>query len=498
MNLYSQTEHYSTSDNVQVSESLKSSGQNLICLSLDKKSIYLLNEGIIPNLKLITDSIFRGVSKLWVIKRHHQDLCHEYLVMSSENSTLVFKLEEYTLVDVTNILNIDRNVSTKTAFNLKNSSYFVNVTAKNVIVLDLSKIDSVDCEIVKFEFNNIEDPWDLAYHHEFHLFCFSQKTKTIDIFQLKSRARDANLVAPIGKIAIKNLGIPEHEFTSFIGRVSDTEFEIVLASVTGYIYQFVTDLSFNIKAKSIIDVGETVESMEAIKTESLLELYAGTRYGALIHVNFKNLSFSKIDQVGNSPIKLLKLLNNTLMAHCHGASILIREDSKECIKRRIINWGSETAVELVYGLGKTFVAGIKDDNLVLMTVPLVSENTMSKRVLFYNSKFTAFLVIKTGKWLIGCTNVQEKKNYLKLFDCNGIETNSIDWGSDEIISLLPIDFHQKSVVVVSVTRDKLRSKMEIIDIESIKIETRSEYVFEGVINKIKISGRYKSIITSLS
>ena len=498
MNLYSQTEHYSTSDNVQVSESLKSSGQNLICLSLDKKSIYLLNEGIIPNLKLITDSIFRGVSKLWVIKRHHQDLCDEYLIMSSENSTLVFKLEEYTLVDVTNILNIDRNVSTKTAFNLKNSSYFVNVTAKNVIVLDLSKIDSVDCEIVKFEFNNIEDPWDLAYHHEFHLFCFSQKTKTIDIFQLRSRARDANLVATIGKIAIENLGIAEHEFTSFIGRVSDTEFEIVLASVTGYIYQFVTNLSFNIKAKSIIDIGETVESMEAIKTESLLELYAGTRYGALLHVNFKNLSFSKIDQVGNSPIKLLKLLNNTLMAHCHGASILIREDSKECIKRRIINWGSETAVELVYGLGKTFVAGIKDDNLVLMTVPLVSENTMSKRVLFYNSKFTAFLVIKTGKWLIGCTNVQEKKNYLKLFDCNGIETNSIDWGSDEIISLLPIDFHQKSVVVVSVTRDKLRSKMEIIDIESIKIETRSEYVFEGVINKIKISGRYKSIITSLS
>lgn len=497
MILYSQTEHYSTSGNVQVSESLTSSGNNLVCLSLDKKSIYLLNEGIIPNLKLLTDSIFRGISNLWVIKRHHQDLCHEYLIMSSENSTLVFKLEEYTLVDVTNILNINRTVSTKIAFNLKNSSYYINVTAKKVIILDLSKIDSVDYGIVKFEFNNIEDPWELACHHEFHLFCFSQKTKTIHIFQLKPRVRDVNLVAPIGKIAIKNLEIVDTEYTSFICRVSDTEFEIVLASVSGCIYKFVTDLSFNLKAKSIIDIGETVESMEAIKTESLLELYAGTRYGALLHVKFNNLSFSKIDQVGNSPIKLLKLLNNTLMAYCHGASILIRADSKECIKRRIIDWGSEAAVELVYGLGKTFIAGIKDDNLVLLTVPLVSENTMSKRVLFYNSIFTAFLAIKAGKWLIGCTNIQEKKNYLKLFDYNGIETNSIDWGSDEIISLLPVDFHHKSVVVVSVTRDKLRSKMEIVDIESIKIETRSEYVFEGAINKIKISGGYKSLITIL-
>jgi hypothetical protein len=498
MNLYSQTESYSLSSSIQVSESLKPHGQNLICLSLDRANIFSLTEGITPNLKLLTDSFFRGFSKLWVIKRHSLDLCHEYLIMSSVNSTLVFKLEEYTLVDVTNILNIDRNVSTKIAFNLKNSSYFVHVTVKNIMMLDLSKIDSVDCELVKFEFNNTEGAWDLAYHHEFHLFCYSRKTKTIDLFHLKSRARDTNLVSPLGKIYIENLGISEQEFTSFIVRASDTEFEIVFAAVTGSIYKFTIDLSFNIKTKCIIEIGETVESIEVIKPESLLELYIGTRYGTLMHLNFKNMSFSKVDQVGYSPIKIFKLLNNTLMAHCHNASVLINEDSKECIKRRILNWGCEAAVELVYGLGKTFIAGIKDDNLVLMTVPLVSENTMSKRLIFYNSKFTAFLAIKTGKWLIGGAHIQEKKNYLKLFDCNGVEINSIDWGSDEIINLLPIGLHHKSTVVVSVTRDKLQSKIEIVDIESIRIETRSEYVHEGAINKIKISDRYKSYINFFS
>lgn len=493
MILHSQTENFSSSAKILISEDQISFGQNLICLSLDKTNIYLLSGGILPNVKLLTDSLFRGISKLWVIKRHHQDLCHEYLIMSSESSTHVFKLEEYTLVDVTNILNIDRNVSTKIAFNLKNSSYFVNVTAKNIRVLDLSKIDSVDYEMVKFEFNNICASWDLVYHYEYYLFCFSQKIKTIDVFQLKGRARDTNLVAPLGKIVVDNLGIVGQEFTSFIGRASDSGFEIVLVSVNGCISYFATDLSFNVKTKYFVYIDETAESIEPVKPESLLELYVGTRSGALMHVSFKNMSFSKVDQVGHSPIKLLKLLNNTFMAYCCSASILIREDAKECIKRRLINWWCETAVELVYGLGKTFIAGIKEDNLVLMTVPLVSENTMSKRVLFYNSKFTAFIAIKSGKWLIGCNNNQEKKNYLKLLDTNGLETNSIDWGSDEIIDILPIDLHHNSVIVVSVTRDKLQSKMEVFDIESMKMETRSEYVFEGAINKIKISDRYKSL-----
>ena len=494
MSLYSQTQTYSSCINIQVSENILPFEQNLICLSLDKSNIYLLNEGIIPNLKLLTDSIFKGISKLWVIKRHHQDLCHEYLIMSSENSTYAFKLEEYTLVDVTNILNIDRNASSKIAFNLKNSSYFVCVTANNILMLDLSKVDSVDGKIVKFEYSNTEGEWEMAYHFENYLFCFSQKAKTIEVFQLKSRTRDINLVFSLGKIDIAKFEWFGQELTAFIGRASESEFELVLSSVSGYLLHFTTDLSLNVKMKHIVNMGETVESIAAIEPGSLLELYIGTRYGALMHVNFKNLSFLIVDQVGNSPVKLMKLLNDTLMSYCHNSSILIRHDSKEFMKRRLVDWGCETAIELVYGLGKTYIAGIKDDSLILMTVPLVSENTMSKRVLFYDSKFNAFLAMKTCKWLIGCTDINAKKSYLKAFDFYGIETNSIDWGS-EIIDILSIDSNHDYVIVVSVTRDKLQSKMEIVDVESTRLETRSEYVFEGLINKTKILGRYKSFIT---
>lgn len=489
MTLYSEIETYGISSYIQDSKSLKSNGQSLICLSLNKKNIYSLNRGIIPNLKLITDSVFRGISKLWVMKRHHQDLCHEYLVMSSENSTLVFKLEDYVLSDVTNILNIDRNTSTKAVFNLKNSSCAVHVTAKTILILDLSKIDSVGCEVIKFQFNNYKGPWDLVYHHEFYLFCFSQRTNTIDIFQLKNRTRDANLVAPFGTISLETLGIYEQEFTSFIGKISDREFEIVLSSVSGYVHQFIFDLELNIKSKSAVNIGKTCESIENIKIDSSMEIYIGTRSGELFQVCFKNLSVSKIEQIGNSPIKLLKLFNNTLMAYSHDSSILLRQDSKECIKRQIGNWGCEAAVELVYGFGKTYIAGIKDESLYLIYVPVVSENTLSKRPLFSDSSFSAFLYSKTGKWLLACTNIQEKKNFVKLFDSNGTENSSIDRGSDEIMQFLSIDSLQNTFIIVSITRDRLRSKIEMIDIESLRIETISEYICDGPINKIKISGR---------
>lgn len=442
-----------------------------------------------PNHKLLTDSLFRGISNIWVIKNHHQDICHEYLIMSSSNFTVIFKLEDYTLIDITNIFNIDRRSSTISAYNLKSSSYFVHVTAKNILVLDLSKVDSVACELVKFEFLNMAKPWNIVSQHNFHLFCFSQEDKSIHVFQLRNRARDGNPLSLIGQIHFENLGIYGEEISSFVAKASEIAFELVLATVSGYVYRFVIDPTFHLQKSSAVFIGKTAESIESVKMDNADEIFIGTRSGELLQVNFGELYCLTIDQVGTSPLKLLKLFNDTLMAYSQSDSILLKENSKECIKRRIIECGWVTSVELVYGIGKTFVAGIKDDSLYMITVPIVSENMMSKRLLVHGPKFTSFLSLTTGKWLLGCTNIQEKKNFIKLFDSNGIEASSIDRVSDEIISILPIDSKQNTIIVVSVTRDRTQSKIEMIDVESCKIDPKNEYVFDGAISKIKISDR---------
>lgn len=481
----SRIESFSVSNEIHSSKNNIDNQKNLICLSLEKNIIYSLTNGIIPRLNFITDSIFRGISKIWAIKRHHQDVCHEYLLLSAHNSTIILKLEEFALVDVTNVMNIEKNVSTKSAFNLKNSGHFVHVTTDKITLFDLSKIDSAGAGFVLSEYINQDDEWDIVSNCDHHLICYSKASKSINIFLLKHRPRDINLVVPIAEVLIEDMQI-KSEISSIYAQISDAHICMFLGCISGHIHRVVFDHSCNIIDYKSIYIDSPIESMELYSNYNSFKIYVGTRYGVLYLVDFQDLSFFKLEQLGIAPVKITKFIDGTLMSFNFDSSFLLKENDKECIKRKILNWASETAVELIYRLGKVYIAGIKDDALFLMTIPPISKNSLSKQMLISGSKISSFSALKSGKWIISCNNLIDKKVFIKCFDSNGSELCSHDQGFNESICILTIDDGQKLFLVASTTKDKMQSKFEILSFESNKLEIKNEYVFEGAVSKVKL------------
>lgn len=463
--------------------------QSLVCLSSDAKYIHVLDKGVVPRYKFVTDPIFKGISKLWAIKCHYQETIHDFVFMSSENSTLAFKMGEYLLTDVTNVLNLDKKISTKSVYNLKNSGFLVLVTPRKITIADLSKVDSADNEFTKFEYENSKENWDLVCHHDLFLFCFSQRSNLLSVFSIKNRPRDLNLVVLIQEIDISTFGVVDTEISCILAQSSDSGINIYMSSITGHIYRISLDFSCNLIRRDVIYVSEIIEDMLFTKSEFSSEIYAGTRLGVLLLVNFDSSIVTRIEKLSSSPIKLSQLCNNTLLAYGHDSSTLIGENYKECIRRKVANWHCDCAIEFVYRFAESYVVGIKEDSFFIMSIPSLSENILSKRTLFHNAKISAFLVLSSCKWIIGYTNSQEKKNYATLFDSNGSEISSLDQGSDEIIRILSVNDSSEIVLIASVTKDQLQSKFNLVNIEASKFEAKNEYICSGSITNVKISGR---------
>ena len=453
-----------------------------------------MDKGVVPRYKFITDPVFKGISKLWAIKSHYQETVNEFVFMSSESSTFAFKMGEYLLTDVTSIMSIDKNIPTRTVYNLKNSGFLVVVTPRKISVADLSKIDSADYEFVRSEYQNIKENWDLVCHHDLHLFCFSQEANVLSVFLVKNRPRDLNIVVLMQEIDVSSLGIVNNEISCLLAYSSDSVIYIFMASISGHIYRISFDLSFNLIGKDSSYVGEVVEDMSFSKTEPSAGLYAGTRTGELILINFDPSAVMKIDKLSSAPLKLSQLCNNTLLAYNYNSSILIGENRKECIRRKIANWNCDCAIEFVYRFAESYVVGIKEDSLFIMSIPPLSENTLSKRTLFQDTKISAFLFLCSRKWILGFFNFQDKKNYLALFDANGSEICSLEQGTDEIIGILLVDDANQVFLTASTTKDQFQSKINLVNIYSSKLEARNEYICSGSIENIKVSGRYNQIV----
>lgn len=485
-----QIECFSTFKSIQAVDGLITGSRSLICLSSDSKYVHVLDKGVVPRYKFITDPIFKGISNLWAIKSHYQETIDEFVFMSSESSTNVFKMGDSLLTDVTSIMNIDKNTPTKLVYNLKNSGFIVRVTPGKITVADLSKVDSADHEFIKFEYKNIRDNWDLVYHHDLYLFCFSQETKVFSIFLMKNRPRDFNIVALVKEFDINSFGISNTEISCLLASSSDSGIVIVMASISGHVYRISLDLSYNFLRSESIFIGEIVEDMLFPKAESSSEVYLGTRSGNFVLIDFNTSVLMRIEKLSPAPVKLSQLCNKTLLAYNHDSSILIGENQKECIRRSIANWSCDCAIEFVYKFAESYVVGIKEDSLFIMSIPPLSENSLSKRTLFNSAKISAFLFNNSKKWILGSYTFQDKKNYVTLFDSSGSEVSSMEQGADEIVGILPFDDANQMVLIVSVTKDRSQSKINMINTDS-KLEAKNEYICSGSIEKVKFSERYE-------
>ena len=310
---------------------------------------------------------------------------------------------------------------------------------------------------------------------------------------MKNRPRDLTFVVPVKEIDITSLGFITAEISCIIANSSEFDIYLFMASISGHIYRIYFDSSCNLIRRDSLFIGEVIEDMSISKSEDTSELYAGTRSGNLLLANLDSSTVIRIEQLSFSPIKLTLLSNQTLMAYGHDSSTLVGENFKECFRQKIANWNCDCAIEFVYRFAESYIVGIKEDSLFIMSIPSLSENTLSKRTLFHNARISAFLSLMSCKWLLGFLNSQDKKNYLTLYDSNGTEISSLEYGSEEIIRILPVNDTNQIVLVVSITKDQFQSKLNFVNIDSSKLEAKNEYICTGSIKNVKISGRYDQI-----
>lgn len=494
--IFSHVESMGTFEQVQTSSAIIPEHQSLLCLSLQKNSIYSLTEGVNTRQKYVSDAIFRGITKIWALKNHHLDHCHKYLVLSSESVTLAFNIEDSSLTDVTSLLSVDRNMGTKCFFNLHASSFALHATKERIKVIDLSKIDSANDELVKFEYKNLKEPWDLVVSHNFHLFCVSQLSRSITGFRLKNRPRDVELISPINELSFTDLGIQFDEISVLAISAFDDFINLFICTISGNILKISLDSVCNILSKESIRIGSIVESIEVFRIASDCEIcFLGTRSGELLKITFENNSNFEIETeiVDILPIKLMTCKNDSILAYSCNSAILLTELTKNCIKQKVLDWKCEIAIELIHKPGESYISGIKDDSLIFLSTPPFSEGKFSKLLLFYGTTISSFLHLKSKYWLLGhYNNIRDKKNYLSIFSPSGVLINSIDQGSDEVLLLLSNPVSENQIIISILTTDKdkdkdrmIHSKIQIVGLEADKLEIKNEYICEGSISKAK-------------
>ena len=123
--------------------------------------------------------------------------------LSSKNLTIVLQINELTLCDITSIMNVNRNIETIFAYNVPLTSLVLFSTANRISIFDLSKIDSVSDDAIRYEFNNNCSPWDFVDAHNLVLSTYSNQSQTVSLFHLNNRPRDIDLVVHFADISLE-------------------------------------------------------------------------------------------------------------------------------------------------------------------------------------------------------------------------------------------------------------------------------------------------------
>jgi len=436
----------------------------------------------------MSEPIFRGVSKIFALKKHQLDNCHSHLVLSSKDLTLIFAISESSLNDITYIFDFNRNQETKLAYNIPLTSYVLFSTASLMTILDLSKIDSISGEPTKNENVNKGYPWDFVDAHNLVLCAVSSLSQCIFVFHLRNRPRDIDLIVPISEISLEKFDL-SRGISSFRIYVTETEIKIFLSTYSGEIIYLLTNMFGELITSQAYFLGQTVESMVISKFDPInFSIFLGTRSGNLI--NFKFDSTPTKLNISSGPVKLANCADGSLLAYSFDSAVIIAQNDLEFSKRRIFDWNFEAIVEIIYQPGKTYFCGISDDCLHYISIPPLTENFLAKNTIFYGKSISSFVLLKSGYWIIAKSNSIDNSASIGMFNSMGSEVVSLVESCDEVIHISPLNESELFILAVLVVKDKRYSKLQILEVGPGLINIATEFVCDGFIDLIKCRNKY--------
>lgn len=475
---------------------LGSKAESLFCISQDKKCIYSVVNGKFLKSFYFSDAIFKGFTKIWCLKKHFLDANHAFILLSSPLTTTFLNIEDFLVSDITNLLGgIEQFGEILWAFNVHSTSYLIIVFTSKIIVLDLSKMDSITENLLKFDLsstNNIK--WNLSCSTRSHLICLSNSSRCLEIFSLKNRPRprDNDMIAKISEVKFLDLDIFD-EITAITVHSTESECLLALGSVSGVMYCIIFDSNVCLKSVKSVNINVVANSISFSDKNSELCLVIGTRSGHLVHWNF-NTPFSSAvftNTISTSPVTLTNYSNSCLLAYSNDSAILQQSHAigDELVDLKILNWSYDIAAEFIHTPEDPWILGIKDDSLLVTVLNSSSSaSPFSSVKLLDGTNISSFLSLNSNQhWLIGYNEGYSKKNSVGMFNGCGTLIASIDQGFDEPIHLFCVCEEEFVFMAVLTTKDRLNSKLHIITFQDDKLEISHEYICAGLISNAKYS-----------
>jgi hypothetical protein len=456
-----------------------------VCLSLEKDQIYSLSDKLNYKVKLMSDSVFRGVSKIFALKIHQLDECHSHIVLSSKNLTIVLQINELTLCDITSIMNVNRNIETIFAYNVPLTSFVLFSTANRISIFDLSKIDSISDDAIRYEFNNNCSPWDFVDAHNLVLSTYSNQSQTISLFHLNNRPRDIDLVVHFADISLEMFNLNCEGVSLMKVHTTDTEIKVFVCTYSEKILVLSLDISGKLIASRCLFVDQIVESLELSKFDTNF-IFIGTRNGCLIEFNIISNSSKSEISVGYGPVKLSRCSNESFIAYSSKSGIVFTENNIEVWKRRVCEWDFDTVVEIIYQPGKAYIFGIREDSIIYLSIPPISKDLLSKHAIISGRFFSEFLLLKSNNWVVAKVDEVDNSSCLNIFNSTGSELWFFDEAGWEIIYLSALNESEVTIFAVSVSKDKKYSKIQFFDVDSAEsTDLVNEIICDGCAELVK-------------
>ena len=390
----------------------------------------------------------------------------------------MLSIEDSSASDVTGLLGIDKNEATLCAFNVPGSSFVVHVSPSAITAYDFSKIDSANSDIIKTQINSSSSNlWQHVCYHQLLIACKAKGSKSLSFFIIKNRPRDLDMVVPHGSFDLNEL-IGDHEVCSLSMHSTADSILVAIGSDNGALFLLELNLDLSIKSQKLHQLSAPVSSFKYYQNEANVGFVFACRDGTW----FTEALVS--NRLGNGPLSITSFLNDSLIIYNdYGAVVYSIETGDSTVKpREIFDWKMTAACEFQFRPEEPWIVGIDNDCLVMMALNRSKTSSLSKKVIFNNSRILCFNQDDTsGNWIIGHQE-EDGKNYLSFLSTSGGLLFSFDEGIHEPVQILKHS-RANTITVIIHSKDESCSNVQIFTLHKDKFEIVNEFICSGLIKK---------------
>jgi hypothetical protein len=403
--------------------------------------------------------------------------------------SILLNIEGSSASDVTGLLGIDKNETTLGAFNVPGSSFVIHVAPSGITAYDFSKIDSPKSDIIKTQIkSSSSNAWRLVCCNQLLIACLAKGIKSLSFFQIKNRPRDLDIVLPYGSFDLTEL-IGGREVCCISMYTTVESIFLSIATDNSVLFLLELNMNLSLKSENHHQLSAPVCSFRFYQYESCPGFVFCCRDGSWSAGSFSQ-PFS-CNELGLGPLSIMPFLSDSLIIYSEYGAVFNSTEAFNSISkpREIFDWKMNAACEFQFRPEEPWIVGIDNDCLVMLALNRSRIASLSKKVIFNNSKILCFdQEDLSDNWIIGHQD-KDTKNYISCISASGVSLFSFDEGIDEPAQILR---HSRSntIIIITHSRNDSCSAIQIFTVQKDRFEVVNEFICSGLIKKAIFDNKY--------